>query len=296
MNVKILVIYHKPSEIIKNRIFAPILVGAGKSEFKTQFEGSAYFDDCGENISDKNPRYNELTAIYWAWKNYEKLGSPDYIGFCHYRRFFIFEERKSPYYEATKAEADFFDAIAYSEENVKRILDSNYYIAPIPSSRQSVKSNYARAHRIEDLELALEIIREKYPDYASSAEKYLDGSKAYFHNMFVFDKETFFTYCDWLFDILAEFEKRAEVLPDRFFISERLTGIFLTKLEQSHKKGCFLPTLYLTSAKQTFKEAIAQTKSNFRSRQSGILYAMKPIIVYFTPKWILRARRRKNAK
>ncbi len=296
MNAKILVVYHKPSEIIKNETFVPVLVGACKNEFKERFDGIAQFDDDGENISEKNPRYNELTALYWAWKNYEKLGNPDYIGLCHYRRFFIFEERECPYCEEEKVGTDFFDKIAYSEENLKRILDAYDYIAPMPSSRQSVKSNYARAHKIGDLELALEIIRESYPDYVSSAEKYFDGSKAYFHNMFVLDRETFFTYCEWLFDILAQFENRAEVLPDRFFISERLTGVFLTKLEGSRKKGCFLPTLYLTGTKQSLKAAIAQTKANFKSKQSGFIYSLKPIIVYFTPKWILKSRRSKNAK
>ena len=44
-------------------------------------------DDTGDNISELNRNFNELTAIYWAWKNYDKLGNPDYIGLAHYRRF-----------------------------------------------------------------------------------------------------------------------------------------------------------------------------------------------------------------
>lgn len=40
-------------------------------------------DDTGDNVYDKNREYCELTGIYWAWKNYDKLGNPDYIGFMH---------------------------------------------------------------------------------------------------------------------------------------------------------------------------------------------------------------------
>lgn len=34
-----------------------------------------------------NSELNELTSIYWAWKNYDWTGT-DFIGFNHYRRFF----------------------------------------------------------------------------------------------------------------------------------------------------------------------------------------------------------------
>lgn len=296
MNVKILVVYHKPSTLVKNEVFSPILVGAATNDAKQYFEDTALFDDDVDNISNKNPLYNEMTAVYWAWKNYDKLGNPDYIGLNHYRRFFVFEKLKSPYQEAKDIDGKFFDRIKYSQENISSLLSEGDYIAPMPSSRQSVRLNYARAHRIEDLQLVEKIIADKYPQYLNAARSYLDGNKAYFHNMFVFDKETFFEYCEWMFDILFEFENASEFPPDRMFISERLTGIFLTKLEEDGKKGVFLPTLYLTGSKQPLKAAIAQTKENLRLKNSSMLYAFKPIILYFTPKFILRMRRSKNAK
>ena len=46
-----------------------------------------HFDDSGDNISSLNHALNEMTSIYWFWKNYD-WRSLDYVGFNHYRRLF----------------------------------------------------------------------------------------------------------------------------------------------------------------------------------------------------------------
>ena len=45
-------------------------------------------DASGNNISNLNQLLNEMTSIYWFWKNKQL---PDYVGFNHYRRFFLRE-------------------------------------------------------------------------------------------------------------------------------------------------------------------------------------------------------------
>ena len=99
-NVKILVGYHKPAYLLKTDVLVPIHLGralatdASKDGKMSQEDyqwmlDNMIGDDTGDNISHLNREFCELTAIYWAWKNYDKLGNPDYIGFMHYRRHFF---------------------------------------------------------------------------------------------------------------------------------------------------------------------------------------------------------------
>ena len=83
MKTKILISYHDEHSLIKSDILQPIQTGCANAS--KLFDGMLRDDD-GENISEHNPKYNELSAQYWAWKNYDKFDNPDYIGFWHYRR------------------------------------------------------------------------------------------------------------------------------------------------------------------------------------------------------------------
>ena len=101
ISIKILVGYHKPAVLLKNDILTPIHLGRSLAT-KTSKDGSMnqedyqwmcdnmIGDDTGDNISHLNRELCEFTGLYWAWKNYDKLGNPDYIGFMHYRRFLNF--------------------------------------------------------------------------------------------------------------------------------------------------------------------------------------------------------------
>ena len=80
---------HKESYIPKNKYFVPIHVGAANSKVNLNITR----DDSGDNISQFNKHFCELTAQYWAWKN----SDAEFYGFMHYRRFFAFKDTEFKY-------------------------------------------------------------------------------------------------------------------------------------------------------------------------------------------------------
>ena len=286
MNIKILIAYHKQTDLVQNEVFLPIAVG------EKTWAKNILRDDDGENISEKNPAFNELTAVYYAWKNYEKVGDPDYIGLNHYRRFFIFDERKYAYYETADFD-DIFTKINYNIERLEVLLSQYDFFSPMPNKRKSVYHYFSAAHGKEDLENALRIIEEKYPEYFDAAKEYVSGKAAYFYNAFLFGKEEFFRYCDFLFGVLFDLEKESD--NDRLFISEVLTGIYFTQLKKEGKKELRLPVLFV-GKKVNFAASVAQTKQNFAAKNGSFVHRIKPLIVYFTPNFLLLSRKRKTVQ
>lgn len=247
---KILISYHKKDYLLKDKILTPIHAGRSKvvnnpiSENNEWLIENTIGDNSGDNISEKNGSYNEMTSVYWAWKNYEKLGNPEWIGFMHYRRHFLFKDGSKSCYENDGIYDGYLKEIGYSEDNIYDLLKKAEFIVTRPQYRTSMYEHYKRNHRIEDLETAISILKEKYPCYEKAADDYLKGPKAYFCNMFIFPKELFMEYAKWIFDILFEFERRVDISNKRLFISEWLTGIFIQNLIDKGKKGIFLPTIY----------------------------------------------------
>ena len=287
---KILVAYHKEAQIVKDDVFVPIHTGAALAG-NTAWSKDILRDDAGDNISVKNPTYNELTAVYYAWKHYSELGNPDRIGLCHYRRFFIFEERKYAYYEQRDTGEHILQDI--KAENLDPLLSSCDFVAPMPNVRKSVYDNYCSAHHKDDIDLALDIVARLFPNIKPAADKYAHGKAAFFYNMFILSRQDFFDYCEFIFGVLEEYEKLTAHRDERFFISEVLTGVFFVYLMGNGKKPLFLPVLYI-GGKPSFKQSIAMCKANFKGNTSGFLFKIKPLIVYFIPNSLLLRRKRKT--
>lgn len=264
--LKILVSYHKPSTLLKNNIFVPIHLGRtlankiSKDDIydKDDLEwllSNMIGDDTGDNISYKNREFCELTGIYWAWKNLDKLNNPDYIGFMHYRRHLCFdvncdeEVAVSGLLDSEILDDEYLTKYGLTEQNIKELTNKYDIIVgeKIDVTRMGKKNTYDHYKNvspnilhIEDYDLVLDIVDKLYPDYSYSITEYNASPYAYFANIFILKKELFNEFATWLFSILTEAEKVIDVSAYNLqeirvlaYISEWLFGIWFTQLKKN---------------------------------------------------------------
>lgn len=195
----------------------------------------------GGGISEKNCEYCELTVQYFAWKNVEAQS----YGFCHYRRFFVFNDHLPKH--LAKKTIDSKEHMKYfgtTQSMIDLIRDYDVIITSPEDMGISVKQYYATSqnHFKEDLTMFTEILYKMYPYIATSSEKYLSQNKQYFCNMFIMSKELFFEYCGLLFPVLDEFDKvknkHNSYQADRVdgYLGERFLGIYITFLKEKNVK------------------------------------------------------------
>ena len=81
-----LVAAHMPHWVPPDALYLPVQVGAALAGADGRIPGFQP-DDVGDNISADNPRYCELTALYWGCKNLP-ADEARYLGLVQYRRYF----------------------------------------------------------------------------------------------------------------------------------------------------------------------------------------------------------------
>ena len=239
--LKILVCYHKPYTLppLDDGVLLPIHVGKAISDLDLhmQADNEVNGQPC-DNISDKNPSYNELTAIYWAWKNLKTL-YPDtkYIGLFHYRRFLAFNEQKFLMPDIGKPE-EAITNYRLNAEKIIRLLESEKIILVKKYELWcTVAAHYCSLHVSDNYRAVKEIISEKFPDYFYAFEDLMErGNKYSARNMFIMKWEDFERYCEWLFAVLLEFENRAHYhnygtyqMRAPAFTAERLLNVYVHK-------------------------------------------------------------------
>lgn len=214
-DVKVIVATHRFYWMPADPLYIPVQVGAeGKEDL-------GYIpDNTGDNISSRNANYCELTGLYWAWKNL----NCEYLGLAHYRRHFTaysgIRDRKN-ILNLDQARG------MLTEVDVLLPRKRNYYI-------ETNYSQYVHSHHAVDLDETRNIIKSRFPEYLEAYDSSMKKTIGHRFNMFIMKKELADQYCEWLFEILFELEKRLDIssyskYDQRVFgfVGERLLDVWL---------------------------------------------------------------------
>lgn len=214
--------YHMPKWVV------PIQVGTALTEKRV----AKCCDNTGENISEKNVNYSELTALYWMWKNQcqntDLVSNLDFIGLFHYRR--ILDVSKEDMEQLCRKQVD--------------------VILPFPMiSEPDITEHHARYITEEDWDAMLQALLELKPEYAKAYTDIFSGKYMYNYNIMIARPSVLVDYCAWLFPIL----KRTEELSnpkgwersDRYigYLGENLTTLYFMYHRNDLKivhTGCFM--------------------------------------------------------
>jgi hypothetical protein len=211
---KILIAAHKPYWMPSDPLYQPVQVGAAQHE---HLEGFAH-DDEGDNISAKNPRYCELTALWWGWRNL----SCDWLGLVHYRRHFAGRGERG---------------ILTSEEAQRLVAQGKPVVAKARNYHiETIESHYM--HTFDQDGAQIDALRRGLarvsPERTWALERYLAQTHGHMFNMFLMPRTLLDPYCTWLFDVLEATEELIDFTQLNDFharcvgrLSERLLDTWL---------------------------------------------------------------------
>ena len=219
-NGSIYVLTHKKFDCPIDEMYLPLLNGS--INYNDDF---GYLrDDSGDNISDLNKYYAEMTGEYWAWKN----SDADIIGFCHYRRYFA-KNISLKILERNDIEEILKDYDIIMPNRVRMGMTN---VDDIKKTRKYL--DYGPY--IEDYCKLRNILEKDYPDYLPFYDEMLTEKTCYWFNMFICRKELADDYFEWVFDILKKMESEIdfEKYPENQrrilgFLSERLINVYIKK-------------------------------------------------------------------
>ena len=217
MDIKIIIATHKAYRFPTDAMYLPVHAGkALHPELDLGIQG----DDTGENISQKNPNFCELTCLYWAFQNLQA----EYVGLAHYRRHFAcfrFGNKWNRVLTENQMETLLKKAPVVLPGKRNYFIETNY-------------QQYIHAHHTEDLTQTRNILQAYYPEYLPAYEKTMASTKGHRFNMFVMRYDLFRDYCQWLFDVLFKLEADLDISAYSAydarvfgFVAERLLDVWL---------------------------------------------------------------------
>lgn len=256
LNVKILVCCHKQDVMATQEPYMPIHVGkALHPELDLGIQG----DNTGDNISEKNGSYCELTGMYWAWKN---LKDVDVIGLCHYRRYFDFHKQVPFYKDSYQYKTEDLNKLNFTipDKIIESVKKGTVVTAKPMHLYSNLANHYCFYHISDDFRTLQTVIDETQPEYVKEAflNVFYNSNIIMPYNMFVLNWTNFDRYCNWLFDILNRVEKLTDIshynhVQKRIYgyMAERLFNVWLysEKTEIESK-----PVIFLNDEEKCYSE------------------------------------------
>ncbi len=185
-------------------------------------------DDCPSNISDRNRRYSEASAMYWIGQHIDS----EYVGIVHYRRRLDLTDAQ---YEAFMN--DGVDIITTHPLDIGKTIEQDY--------REVLYS--------ADWDLFMDILQRNDPDDFEFAKKCYADNLIHACNINVFKADLYRQFSDWAFPIMDEFYRNSPEKTDVYqhrdvgFIAERLSHLFVMKMIRDGKKVVEAPLVDLRS-------------------------------------------------
>jgi len=193
-------------------------------------------DASGENISNLNAYYCELTVMFWAWKN----SQADFIGIYHYRRYLNFaldatwqSVPKIIGLPATKFVLDYLTSDG-QHEKLRAVLEVYDVVVPKKYvTLTSIQDHYLQFADAYPWGLFLGELESRYPEHRQLIKTFYLSNSDYVCNIFVMPRNLFSKYCSELFEILkAVFDKagcNSDAYRNRYpgFLAERFLGFWI---------------------------------------------------------------------
>lgn len=182
-------------------------VGAARTEIRV----AELLDNTGDNISERNADYSELTGLYWMWKNQvlkDGARAEHYYGLAHYRRFF-----------------------ELTQEDLLRMQDNGVdVVLPYPMPYEpNIEAHHKRYLSKEEWRAVLKALEELSPEYTTVFAELLKQEYMYNYNILIAKGNILENYCSWLFKILFRVEEI--INPDGLKYPNRYIGYIGETLE-----------------------------------------------------------------
>lgn len=213
MNIKIYNCFHDHGSTPPSRCLSSIrpslLCGADVKTRHTDDIVCDFRDNVGENISDQNEQYSELTGYYWIWKNDT---TSDIIGIEHYRRHFI-KHHHIKLEDVTKPD-DLFDA-----KDISDLLSEVDFILPVRAclSNYTLYEFYLSCFGESFINECVKYMKKYFT--ANNMEYYIDS--LYYNlshnivirsNMLITSRKNFNEYCEVMFSIIDYLKQHVKTL------------------------------------------------------------------------------------